>query len=104
MLEKHIERQIINYLRIKGWLAIKHRSTGRFSEGKLLKLPKDELGVSDIIAVSPDGKVHFIEVKNEKGKQSDYQKTFENMVLRHRSHYTILRSLDDVIQYVKIHG
>ena len=99
--EKHIEREIIHYLRIKGWVAIKVRTSGRIVNGRVLSLPKDELGVSDLIACDPDGRFHAIEVKNKVGRQSDYQKAFEANVLSRGGRYVVLRSLDDAIAYVK---
>ena len=99
--ESHIEWNIIRYLRSIGWIVIKHRSTGRFANGRMITLPKDELGVSDIIAVSPDGIAHFLEIKTPKGRQSEYQKMFENMVKAKGSRYTILRSLEDAENYAQ---
>jgi|LakMenEpi12Oct12_1017442.scaffolds.fasta_scaffold00774_3 hypothetical protein len=99
--EKFIEKEIIHYLRLKGWVAIKVRTSGRIVQGKVLSLPKDELGVSDIIACDPDGRFHAIEVKNKVGRQSDYQRRFEKEVQAKGGRYTILRSLEEVIEYVK---
>jgi len=102
--EKYIERQILNYLRIKGWLACKIRTTGRFSNNRMIPLPKDELGVSDIIACSPDGIFHALEIKNAKGKLSDHQIAWGNMVRRIGGRYTVLRSLEEAIDYVYKHN
>lgn len=99
--ESLIERQIILYLRSIGWIAIKHRSTGRFTHGRLISLPKDELGVSDIIAVDKKGIAHFLEIKTPKGKQSDNQIAFENLVKQHNSNYAVLRSLNDAKLYAE---
>lgn len=100
-LEKYIERQIINYLRSQRWLAFKVRTSGRIVGGKVYSLPKDELGVADVIACCPKGLFHAFEIKNEKGRQSDYQKGFEWSVKRTGGRYTILRSLDEAISYVQ---
>ena len=99
--EKFIEREIINYLRIKNWIAIKVRTSGRIVNGKVLSLPKDELGVSDIIACDPDGRFHAIEVKNKVGRQSDYQKRFEQDVKAKGGRYVVLRSLEEAIEYLR---
>lgn len=99
--EKFIEREIIHYLRMKGWVAIKVRTSGRIVGGKVLSLPKDELGVSDIIACDPDGRFHAIEVKNKVGRQSDYQRRFEQDVKARGGRYTVLRSLEEAIEYLK---
>ncbi len=99
--EKFIEKEIIHYLRLKGWIAIKVRTSGRIVNGKVLSLPKDELGVSDIIACDPDGRFHAIEVKNKVGRQSDHQRRFEQDVTAKGGRYIVLRSLEQVIEYVK---
>ena len=99
--EKVIEREIIHYLRLSGWVAVKVRTSGRIVNGKVLSLPKDELGVSDIIACDPDGRFHALEIKNKVGRQSDHQKRFEDQVKARGGRYTVLRSLDDAVAYLK---
>jgi hypothetical protein len=100
--EKFIEKEIIHFLRLKGWVAVKVRTSGRIVNGRVLSLPKDELGVSDIIACDPDGRFHAIEVKNKVGRQSDHQKRFEKEVLAKGGRYTVLRSLGEAEGYVKL--
>lgn len=97
--EKFIEQQIKHYLRSKGWIVCKVRSTGRFNAGKLHPLPKDELGVSDLLCCDPLGYFHAIEVKNKIGKQSPYQKDFQHQVESKSGKYIVLRSLEDAIEY-----
>lgn len=58
-------------------------------------------GVSDLILIAPKGITYFIELKTAKGKQSDEQKQFEIQVLALSHNYTIVRSLDEFIQFVK---
>ena len=52
-------------------------------------------GVSDIEIVC-NGQAYFIEVKNEKGKQSDKQIRFMNNVLKAGCDYAVVRSWVDV--------
>lgn len=99
--EKLIEREIINYLRSSGWVAVKVRTSGRIVNGRVLSLPKDELGVSDILACDHDGRFHAIEVKNKVGRQSDHQKRFEGQVKATGGRYIVLRSLGEAIAYLK---
>lgn len=98
--ERAIERQVITYLRLRGWLAIKVRTSGRMVNGRMLALPRDELGVSDIVACSPDGRFHAIEVKTKTGRQSENQRRFQKAVLMAGGIYTVLRSLEDAVDYV----
>lgn len=51
-------------------------------------------GVSDLILVA-DHSVLFVEMKTEKGKQSEYQKKFQADVERLGFEYKICRSLQD---------
>lgn len=51
-------------------------------------------GVSDLICVLPN-KVLFIEVKDDKGRQSDKQKEFQQTVELLGFEYHLVRSLED---------
>jgi hypothetical protein len=51
-------------------------------------------GVSDLIVLN-NGKTHFVELKDYKGKQSDKQKEFENKVISQGFEYFLVRSLDE---------
>lgn len=50
-------------------------------------------GVSDLIVLYD--KLYFIEVKTDKGRQSDKQKDFEKVVSSLGYEYKLVRSLDD---------
>ena len=69
-----------------------HNGSGRFR-------PSPHRGIADIIA-SVGGAFLGIEVKSKKGKQSAYQKVFEDYVKASGGHYLLARSLDDVIQKI----
>ena len=49
------------------------------------------------ITVLHDGQFIWLEVKNEKGKQSDNQKVAEERILKSWGKYYIVRSIQDVI-------
>lgn len=51
-------------------------------------------GVSDLICIN-NGEVIFIECKDEKGKQSDKQIQFEEIVKSQGYRYILVRSLED---------
>jgi hypothetical protein len=51
-------------------------------------------GVSDMIVLKPN-KVSFVEFKDHKGRQSDNQKEFEQIVTDLGFEYHLVRSLDD---------
>lgn len=51
-------------------------------------------GVSDLILLMPNGKTIFVEMKTEKGTQSDSQKEFESSVKALDFQYIVCRSLE----------
>ena len=51
-------------------------------------------GVSDLIVIL-DGRVLFVEVKNEKGKQSEKQIKFESQVESLGYKYHLIRTLEE---------
>lgn len=97
--ERIIERTIINYLRAKGFLVSKIRSTGRFVQGRMIPLPEDERGVSDLIACY-QGKYIAIEIKAGNGRQTEYQKAFESRVKESGGIYLIARSIQDIDEFL----
>ena len=58
-------------------------------------------GVSDLIVLK-NGKTYFVELKDYKGKQSDKQKEFENIVSLEGFQYFLVRSLDEFKKIVKL--
>jgi len=64
------------------------------SEAMKLKGTGLVAGVSDLIIVT-DKEVVFVEVKNEKGTQSDNQKIFENKIKNLGYRYILVRSLEE---------
>lgn len=53
-------------------------------------------GVSDLVLMFPEGKVIFMEVKNETGIQSPAQKAFEQECKNLGFKYVLVRSVEDV--------
>jgi hypothetical protein len=51
-------------------------------------------GVSDLIVIN-NGKTHFVELKDYKGKQSEKQKEFEKSIISQGHKYFLVRSLDE---------
>lgn len=85
--EGHIIRQIREYLRMKGWLVI------RMQQGPLC-----HKGIADLYCRhSVHGEV-WIEVKTKTGRQSMWQKQFQDDIASHGGRYFLARSLDDVLK------
>ena len=70
-----------------------HNGSGRFR-------PSPHRGIADIIA-SVKGTFLAIEVKSKTGKQSAYQKTFQEYVEKSGGHYIIARDLVTVMNKVE---
>jgi Holliday junction resolvase-like predicted endonuclease len=87
MNETAIKEQIKNFLEIQGFFT-PHIMARRWSYK----------GFPDRIAVK-NGVVLFIEVKTEKGKQSEHQVEFQKQIEDHGGIYLLVRSVDDIIDY-----
>ena len=107
MKESVIQEQIVNYLsmicRQYGFLffsvpneSITSGKTGA-DFGRAINLKKMGVlpGVSDLV-IGCRGKMYCLEVKNEKGKQSDRQKNFEAWCDDCCIPYVLVRSIDEV--------
>lgn len=84
MKESDIRKQIQDYLRWTGWTVFYHlQGLGSFR------------GLSDLQALK-DGRSVFIEVKTPRGRQSEHQKRFQEMVEGAGLEYILARSVEDV--------
>ena len=102
MKETDIQHTLLEYLGYQkdiyffraGTGAIKTESGGYFKTGKK--------GCPDII-ICLKGKFIGIEVKNEKGKQSEYQKQAEDEIKQAGGEYYIVRRLEELIVVIESH-
>ena len=107
MKESVIQESIVNFLslicRQYGFLffSVPNESITTGTEGKdfgrAINLKKMGVlpGVSDLV-IGYNGKMYCLEVKNEKGRQSDRQKNFERWCADCCIPYAVVRSVDDV--------
>lgn len=84
--ETYIRRSITDALRLAGWDVTYH-----------LQGVGCRRGFPDLTAMK-DGETVYIEVKTETGRQSDYQKEFEQICKAHGCRYLLARSVDDVAE------
>ena len=82
--ETFIRRSITDALRRAGWDVTYH-----------LQGVGSRKGFPDLTAMK-EGRTVYIEVKTETGRQSDYQKEFEQICISHGCRYILARSVKDV--------
>ena len=82
--EKDIRRQIQDYLSWTGWFIY-------YNLAGLGSYP----GLSDLVAIK-NGRVVYIEVKTRRGRQSEYQKKFQEMIEAAGGTYILARGIEDV--------
>lgn len=82
--ETAIKKQVRQYLRLKGWF-VYHNLAG------LGVHP----GISDYTAIK-NGQVVQLEIKTDKGRQSDVQKQFQSDWEAFGGEYYVIRSIDDL--------
>lgn len=100
--EKYVERQILAFLNaLPNCLAWKNGHNGRdLGNNQWIRTKGTLNGVSDLTCVyrrKSDGLniVVFMEVKGEKGKQSDQQKRFGELIKSLNGYYVVVRSITD---------
>ena len=106
LLECDIQRQVLDYLAIKGLFHWRNNTGMIFSEykGKKRAFKMGQVGSPDIFVVkrpSPPigellGMIYGLEVKAEKGKQSPAQSEWQVKFEEAGGKYLIIRSLEDV--------
>ena len=102
--EDRIQFEIVTWFKnnkIDGLIfAIPNGGSRNKIEAMKLKATGVLAGVSDLIILQPNGKIKFVEVKIEKGRQSESQKDFQKKVNDLGFDYYIVRSLDDFIEII----
>ena len=95
MLEKDIQKGILQYLQVKRVFHWRNNSGAyKTSHGSFIRF--GEPGSPDIFVIR-GGMIYGLEVKNEKGKLSDLQEEWSKGFMKHGGLYHVVRNLDDVI-------
>ena len=85
--ETAVKQQVKHYLRLKNWLVFHHLAgLGCYP------------GISDFTAIK-EGRTVWVEVKTDKGKQSERQVEFQALIEGHGGEYIVIRSLEDAIRF-----
>ena len=98
--EHRIQQAIVRYLRYSGYFVFAVPNGGKRDKiaGKILKDEGALAGVADLIIVMPS-EVIFVEVKTDKGKQSEAQQHFQKVVTDLDHTYLVWRSVDDAVLF-----
>lgn len=103
--ETQILNQIQQYLRLKRIFHYRNNSGGALlqnkPDGRKYRVQFGVRGMPDIVAVVNGIYVGF-EVKTAIGKQSPHQKLFQDNLTHAGGRYFIIRSLDDLIEAMRI--
>lgn len=107
MTEDQLQQQIIIWFKNeyqmhgKGLIfSVPNGGTRNMLEAKKLKQTGAMAGVSDLIVLLPS-KCLFIELKAEKGIQSEVQKIFEKKVIELGFEYHIIKSVDQFFKIIE---
>ena len=82
--EKDIRGTIRDFLRTTGWFVVIHYQG-----------PLSHRGFADLTAVK-NGKTIYVEVKKQRGVQSEEQKQFQRDIENHGAEYILARCVEDV--------
>ena len=93
------QKAIIDYLRLNGWFVYKNNNIGIYNKKTGSYIPAQTKGIPDLTCIK-DSQVYQIEVKINKNKQSDNQKSFQGEWESKGGVY-IIGDLDDVIKAIK---
>lgn len=98
--EKSVLNSCIQYLTLKGYVVIRN-NTGAFAaegaNGKRRLIRFGQVGSSDIIACSKDGRFIAIECKSATGKLTSHQSDFLRKINNNNGTAIVARSVDDLI-------
>lgn len=97
--EQQIQKAILDYLKLKRYVVFKHRNVGIYkkSTNSYIPLSFGEIGISDIIGCSPEGKFVAIEVKKHGGVATEAQKDFLKRIEQNGGISLLAYSIDDVM-------
>ncbi len=100
--ESHIQKAIIDFLKVKKILCFKHRNVGIYKQAtnSYIPLAFGEKGISDIIGCLKNGRFLAIEVKRKGNKPSNEQLEFIERVNKMGGVGIIAYSLDDVVSSI----
>lgn len=98
--EQSLQKSVIDYLRLKGFLCVKFNNTGIYNKKTGHYIPPAQKGISDIIALR-NGVYHAFELKIKPNKPSEHQLAFLEEVNKHGGIGKVIYSIDEVIKILE---
>jgi hypothetical protein len=100
--EHSLQVTVLDYLTYNAkpdifWLAIPNAARRSLSLGARMRAEGLQAGVADLCIMLPGGKVGWLELKTDRGRQSIAQKGFEAKCKRLDHPYALARTLDEAI-------
>jgi len=103
--EKQLQSAILDYLTMRHFLVWRNNSgmaqSTNAKTGASYRIKLGKSGSPDIIGMTKSGQWLGIEVKNDKGKQRESQKGFEQLVLENKGVYLLVHSWDEFISQME---
>ena len=106
-IESQIQRNCVKWMRYQHpeaiMFAVPNGGIRSKTEASIMSGEGVLKGVADLFIMYPSGQFHglFIEIKSEKGRQTDYQRIFESNAVRAGYRYAVCRSVDEFINAVE---
>lgn len=97
--EARLQADIVQWLQSEGYYfcSIPNEAKGRSAVGQMQLIAMGlRPGASDMVVILPEGKVVWVEVKDEKGDQSPAQVKFEARVKELGHTYIVVRSIEEL--------
>ena len=75
-LERQIQTQILDYLKLRGVFCWKQNTSGIYRKDRSAYIPSHTRGMPDICGILRGGRAFYVEVKRRTGRLSEPQKEF----------------------------
>jgi len=100
--ESALQKQILEYLKIKKVFAWKNHSTGIYDPARrIFRTNTSVKGVSDILGILPNGRFLAIEVKIKPNKLSDNQHNFLVDINNNKGLALVVCCIEDVFKFIE---
>jgi elongation factor P hydroxylase len=97
--EARLQADIVQWLQSEGYYfcSIPNEAKGRSAVGQMQLIAMGlRPGAADMVVILPEGRVVWVEVKDEKGKQSPSQIKFENRVRELGHNYYVVKNIEQI--------